>query len=248
MIDLRDKLPRAAWSIGRRYQAPGGATIHYNGPPVGGAGDPDREIAQLAVDARYHMRPPAAGGIGGDGIQYHYAVLSSGLVCQLRDETAILWHCANARGNQTHIAIHLPLGGAQNATERQWRATTDLFNQLALRYGWPSRSVILGHREWPRSDGKRQKECPGPLIFRRLTLWRGELAPSSARSFRIAVDVANVRQGPGTAFKVAGQMRAGELLIADAIVSGATVGGDTRWAHRSDGLGFVHWSCLELLP
>lgn len=240
MQDLRDKLPRATWSIGTRHGNPAGATLHYNGPPVSLFGNPTTEVAQLASDARYHMRPDL---IGGDGIQYHYAILSDGDVCQLRDETAILWHSANAVGNNTHLALHLPLGGAQQPTAAQWKATTDLFDVLISRYHWSGRSVILGHREWPRSDGKPQKSCPGPIVFRRLELWRGALDHGTTNTrYRVgrAFPTVNVRQGPGTSYKVAGQMHAGDYLSADAIVSGG------QWAHRADGLGFVAMRLLEI--
>ena len=247
--DLRDKLPRAPWSIGSRHGNPAGATIHYNGPPVGAAGNVAAEVAQLASDARYHMRPDL---IGGDGIQYHYAVLSNGDVCQLRDETAILWHSANAVGNNTHLAIHLPIGGAQAPTPVQWRATTDLFDELIGRYHWSGRSVILGHREWPRSDGKPQKSCPGPIVFRMLQLWRGQLAAqSSATNYRVAVDTALIREGPGQQYKVAlggfARLHKGDLVTADAIVQGTPPKGsqDARWAHSATQVGFVHVSVLE---
>ncbi len=249
MRDLRDKLPRAQWSIGHRSISPMGATLHYNGPPVGAFGNVAAELTQLAVDARYHMRPDL---IGGDGIQYHYAILSNGEACQLRDETAILWHAANAVGNNQHLAIHLPLGGAQQPTPAQWRSTTNLFDELIGRYGWHSRNVILGHREWPRSDGKPQKSCPGPIVFRMLQLWRGQMPPeATASSYRVAVDVALIREGPGQQYKVAlggvARLHKGDAFTADAIVLGTPPRGnqDARWAHAGTQVGFVHLSCLE---
>lgn len=255
MRDLRDKLPRAQWSIGHRSGNPTGATLHYNGPPVGAAGNIAAEVAQLASDARYHMRPDL---IGGDGIQYHYAVLSNGERCQLRDESAILWHSANAVGNNTHLAIHLPLGGAQAPTAAQWKGATDLFDELISRYGWSGRSAILGHREWPRSDGKPQKSCPGPIVFRSLQLWRGQLPMGNslemAHSYRCAVDVALIREGPGQQYKVAlggfARLHKGDSLGVDAIVTGTPPKGsqDARWAHAANSVGFVHMSVLEPAP
>lgn len=248
MRDLRDKLPRTQWSIGNRHSNPAGATLHYNGPPVGAAGNIAAEVAQLASDARYHMRPDL---IGGDGIQYHYAILSNGERCQLRDETAILWHSANARGNNTHLAIHLPLGGAQAPTAAQWHGTTELFDELISRYGWAGRQSILGHREWPRSDGKPQKSCPGPIIFRQLQLWRGQVAAAQANCYRVAVDVALIREGPGQQYKVAlggfARLHKGDAFTADAIVQGTPPKGsqDPRWAHAATQVGFVHLSVLE---
>jgi hypothetical protein len=244
--DLRDKLPRAGWSIGHRHGSPTGATLHYNGPPVSLFGNPAGELAQLAADARYHMRPDV---LGADGIQYTYAILSNGERCQLRDETAILWHSANAVGNNQHLAIHLPLGGAQRPTDAQWQAATLLFDELIGRYHWSGRSVILGHREWPSSDGKPQKSCPGPIVFRQLQLWRGALPPQTITRYRVRFPfpIVNVRQGPGVQYKVAGVMHAGDLVAADAVVMGVAppTSADLRWLHRQDGLGFVHMSLVE---
>jgi len=251
MRDLRDKLPHASWWIGHRAGNPAGATLHYNGPPVGTFGNVAAEVAQLAIDARYHMQRGVISASGADGIQYHYAVLSNGDVCQLRDETAILWHSANAVGNNQHLAVHLPLGGAQTPTAAQWRATTDLFDQLIARYHWSCRSVILGHREWPRTDGKPQKSCPGPIIFRMLQLWRGQLPAATITRYRVRFPfpIVNVRQGPGMQYKVAGVMHAGDIVEADAVVMGASppTSADLRWLHRRDGLGFVHMSLVEPL-
>ena len=256
MLDLRGSLPRAKWSIGQRDASPLGATLHYNGPPVSAFGYPGIEVAQLKADARYHMRPGGAfGDTGADGIQYHYAVLSDGTVCQLRDETAILWHCANTVGNRQHLAIHLPLGGAQRPTDAQWLCATRLFDELMARYEWHSRATILGHREWPRSDGKPQKSCPGPIVFRSLQLWRGQLSPATTVTrYRVTVDVALIREGPGQQFKVAlggtARMHRGDLLYADASVIGKPPAGSTNpnWLHRADQVGFVHSSVLEPAP
>ena len=252
MRDLRDKLPRAQWSIGHRGGNPAGATLHYNGPPVGAFGNVSAELAQLTVDARYHMQRGVISETGADGIQYTYAILSNGERCQLRDESAILWHSANAVGNNTHLAVHLPLGGAQAPTWAQWHATTDLFEELIGRYHWGGRSAILGHREWPRSDGKPQKSCPGPIVFRQLQLWRGQLLEATAtRNYRVAVDTALIREGPGQQYKVAlggfARLHKGDWFTTDAIVQGTPPKGsqDARWAHAGTQVGFVHMSCLE---
>ncbi len=242
MIDLTDKLPRASWSIGLRSGSPTGATLHYNGPPVAAFGNVAGEIRQLESDARYHMRPDV---LSADGIQYHYAVLSDGQVARLRDDRAILWHCANASGNAHHLAIHLPLGGAQRPTDAQWRATCDLFDRLVVGYNWHSRNVILGHREWPRSDGKPQKSCPGPIVFRMLQIWRGQLHEAQPSHYRVTVDTALIREGPGQQFKVAlngaARLHRGDFFTVDSITHGTPPKGSTnpRWLHLGTGVGFI---------
>ena len=67
--------------------------------------------------------------------------------------------------------------------------------------GWASRHAIKGHREWPRSDGKPQKSCPGPILTRLLEQWRGALA--GAATYRVAADVALIREGAGQQYRVA---------------------------------------------
>ena len=237
-LDLRDELARAAWSIGQRDEPPLGATLHFNGPPVAGAGTPALEVVQLQADARYHMR---ADTLGADGIQYTYAPLSDGQIAILRDDTDELWHCANRAGNATHLAIHIPIGGAQRPTAVQWQAACELFDTLIARYRWPGRHVILGHREWPRSDGKTQKPCPGPILFRMLQEWRGALP--ELRRYRVRAGVVNVRQGPGIDYKSAGKMTRDEEFLADALVADKA---GQLWAHRVDGLGFTHLSLLRV--
>lgn len=168
--DLRPILKRADWSIGNRSGVPVSATIHYNGPAVGGAGNPLREIDQLLFDAQYHIDKNWSNKEGqyqpGDGIMYHIAILSDGQVCQLRNLDAILWHCGSEVGNRTSLAIHFPIGGTQRATERQWESAKALFTSLMHTYKWSSRNSIKMHKEWKATD------CPGADLTNRLKLWR----------------------------------------------------------------------------
>ena len=245
-LDLRGTLPSRGSVIGR-YAAKTGITLHYNGPPVA---DRSRhgELAQLRVDARYHMervwgtdrngRP-----LYGKGIMYHFAVLSSGEVVALSDLDEILYHCANATGNRESIAVHLPLGGAQDASEAQWDGFGRLCEALIGDFAMAGRQVVRGHREWPRLDGIAQSACPGPLLMRRLVVWRGMLpAPVAYRV--IASSGANIRRGAGVAYPVAGTVRAGEALLIDAVMD---VGGtEARWGRLADGRGFIATRLLEV--
>lgn len=246
ILDLRKKLPRAPWRIGLRgIDETEGLTLHYNGPPVA-----DRslagELVQLQIDAQWHMRPGVLSPGGADGIQYEWAVLADGTICRLRDPRSILWHCANRHGNRVSIPIHMPLGGNQDATDAQWAAFTRLAEALIDDYGLDGRHVVKGHREWARDDGLAQSLCPGPLLAKRLRVWRdGKLS----QRFRIAVDVANIRQGPGTSYPVAlggtAKMRRGQWFIADGIVPGEVVAGNRNWAHLVTGVGFISAAIIE---
>src|SRR5438105_4643558 len=117
VIDIRDKLPRASWTIGTRA-ATTSLTWHYSGPPV----PPMRQygdglIDQLIADARWQMRPGWGGTVGGaDGLMYHLVIASDGAAYQARDLDALLWHCAHADGNAHGLALHFPLGTNQAPT------------------------------------------------------------------------------------------------------------------------------------
>lgn len=247
--DLRRDLPRRSWEIGRNAHKTT-ITLHYNGPAVANRTHA-AEIAQLIGDARYHMRPGGVGAANGaDGIQYHLAILSDGTFYQLRDLDAELWHCANAAGNSSSIAIHLPLGGTQDATAPQWQAFGVLSDALIADYRMAGRSAVRGHREWPRSDGKPQSTCPGPLLMARLIDWRQTRTSEPAcLRFRVIVDVVNIREGKGTQYPVAlhgtATLARGTVFDASEIVIGTPVAGDPRWVHRADQIGFVHMSCVE---
>lgn len=235
ILDLRGSLERTSWSIGRRNGPPTSITLHYNGPPVARR-TRDGEIAQLKFDAGFHIGPY----LNADGLQYHFAVLSDGTIAQARDLEAILWHCGHQVGNTTSIAVHLPLGGAQDATPPQWEATTRLFDALIVRFGLAGRQSVKGHQEW------KDTECPGQPLMARLRTWREQLP--QPRRFQIVHDEANVREGPGVQYRIVLVMQPGEQLDADAIVTGQAIGGNAHWAHRADGVGFVHMSLLEPLP
>jgi hypothetical protein len=123
ITDVRDRLSVVASSPAgcrRARNAPvASATLHYNGPPVGVFGRPQAELYHvIAIDTPNHQAR-----IGADSLQYHLVVLSDGSIYQTRDLTYQAWHCANQQGNETSLAVHLPLGGLQDATDAQWRST-----------------------------------------------------------------------------------------------------------------------------
>lgn len=251
-VDLRAALPRAVWEIGRQAHKRF-VTLHFNGPAVAGAGDVAAERAQLVADARWQMRPGGLGAAsGGDGLQYHFAILSDGAICQTRDLDAVLWHCANAIGNRESVAVHIPRGEGQDATDLQWSAFGRLCDRLIADFSMAGRQVVLGHREWPKYDDQGNRVpnsvCPGPILFRRLQLWRGTLP--APRVYRVIGDVVNTREGPGITYPVAlrgtAQLRRGATFVADSIATGGAVEGNPGWAHRADGIGFISLRWLEV--
>lgn len=239
IIDSRPRLHVIAERVPRpRRGPPTTTTLHYNGPRVSCAGNPAAELRRVAtIDVVDHQQR-----LNADSLQYHLVVLSNGSIHQTRDLDLPASHCGVAEGNQRSLAIHLPIGGTQDATAPQWTATTRLLDALAAAYAMPGgRRAHRLHSEW------KTTLCPGPNLSRRLTAWRAEAATAGGLS-RIRPDVAaaNVREGPGVSFPVALQGRAvmwpGDTLDWDVIVEGEAVGGDARWLHRRDGLGFVHIS------
>ena len=215
-------------------------TLHYNGPAVAGAGKPARELRHIIeLDVRDHQQR-----IGADSLMYHFVVLSDGAIYQTRDYDLIAWHCRDRIGNNHSLAVHLPIGGAQRPTRRQWDATAALFEALIEDYELDGRSAVKAHREWTDT------ECPGPVLIQRLQAWRGDAGRSSGGFFRVrrGVSAARVRTGPGRSFPVAldgkARMWPGDLLDADGVVNGEPIAGDRRWVHRRDGLGYVHGSLL----
>ena len=235
--DIQATMPRAAWSIGLRHAAPRYLTLHYNGPPVASRGNVQGELAQLQADARYQMRPGALGSAtGGDGLQYHVVVLSDGGIYQTRDLDATLWHCGHVQGNRWSLAIHLPLGGTQDATAAQWAGLTQLFDWLRQTYAIPV-TRILGHKEWGTSV------CPGPTLMRRLISWR-TAAPATALARTLTLATATpIYEGPAPTFPIAlrgaATLAVGATVPVDAIVTGPLTATDQRWLHLANGVGFI---------
>lgn len=251
MIDLRDSLPRANWSIGTTSKKTS-ITVHYNGPAIDQNRTQPGWIEHLAFIAGFHMGPY----LQADGIQYHYAVLPDGVVCQLRNETDSLWHCANGHGNEHSIAIHFPMGGDQRPSAPQWGAFIDLTDILIARHGMVGRRGIYGHRQWPYKSSAQptpdiawaagQSACPGNQICALLESFKRD----EKQTFRVCkdIDFAAVREGPARWHKIAwnGQctLEPGRSIECDELVDGERIGTNSLWAHWEAG-GFVHTSCFE---
>lgn len=254
IIDMRARLPRKAWEIGRRSTPPRYITLHYNGPAVATQRQHGNALLQQLIgDTTYQMRPGGLGSPeGGDGLQYHYVVGSDGAIWQTRDDDAVLWHCANTEGNAWSLSIHVPIGLGQTITDTHWTAVTDLFDLLMQRYAMPGRSIVRGHQEWSLNL------CPGPHLMSRLKAWRQVLPFPTFHYYRVKRGIAIVRTEPrvhtGNEAKnpVSGKaltMSAGEATGIDTTVigewAGSGLGRSNQWLHRADGLGFIHAAAME---
>jgi hypothetical protein len=195
-------------------------------------------IEQLKIDCDWQMRPGWAGvPSGADGLQYHYVVDAGGTVYQARDLDAVLWHCAHGEGNAHSIAIHLPLGGNQDATPAQWAACNALCDDLIARYRMDGREAVRGHFEWSQSA------CPGPHIKRRLRQYRSEppttwFKPPHVYEVVRTTDVQQSPDGNGIALV----LPAGTLVEIGALVPGLY----RAWI--ANGTGFVDPDNLRTHP
>jgi len=236
-IDIRAQLPRANWQIGQR-QATTSLTWHYNGPAVA----PDHQhgaglLAQLAGDSAWQMRPGWGGTkAGAPHLMYHLVVGADGRVYQTADLSEILWHCAHQDGNSHGLALHFPLGDDQQPSGAQMISAIRVSEALRARYQIPLNRT-LGHLEW-----KHATRCPGPFLMAHLIDYRSHLAPkvvptptpAGLRRFQITCpSKANVRQGPGRDYKVAGTLKSGTIVFVDMTKQGEVVGRNPTWIHMA---------------
>ena len=175
------------------------------------------------------MRPGWGGTKdGADGLMYHLVFASDGQIYQARDLDAMLWHAAHADANSRGLALHFPIGEGQQPTAPQlasaFRASDLLRAQLQIPL-----NRTLGHLEW-----KHATACPGPILMQHLMAYRAGAqvvvtptpTPAGLRRFRITCDgVANVRQGPGVGFPVAGTLKSGQVVFVDVLKD--------QWVHMA---------------
>jgi hypothetical protein len=136
-------------------------------------------------------------------------------------------------------------------TAAMFDANTRVLRYIASETGlvYVPHRTLIGHYEISPID---RSFCPGPHVDY-AAIAAAANAPAELR-FMVVVDVANIRQGPGTTFPIAGQIRRGEFLIADKVIAGQVVNNDSQWAHIGPAdptranLGFVHRSLLARVP
>jgi hypothetical protein len=236
-IDIRDRLPHANWTIGQR-SATTNLTWHWSGPAV----RPDRQtgdglIEQLIIDSNWQMRHGWGGTVNGaPHLMYHLAVDPMGTIYQTADIYEILWHCAHQDGNGRGLSLHFPLGQGQQPTSAQLFAAERATDLLRSQFSIPL-SRIFGHLEW-----KHATACPGPDLMEALTRYRAGQMPNATptptppglRQFRLTCEgKANVRQGPGTNFPIAGTLKSGTVVFVDVVKAGRPVSGNPNWIHMA---------------
>lgn len=149
-VDLRGKIPGNPQPNQGTVYKDSGVIWHWNGPKV-----VNKDLDQLAIDARYHMRPDAFGpGATPNGIQYEWAIGHDGTKYRLRNPGASLWHCGNAHHNVKSFAATFLIGEGQRITAAAKESARELTDAL-LRIQGLGRSACRGHRDVNPST------CPG---------------------------------------------------------------------------------------
>lgn len=248
ITDYRHKLKRASWSIGKRKKGDKWIyiTVHYNGPPVKGAGNPSLELAQLQVDSRWHTRAGAFGSKrGGDGLMYHGYTDCNGDNYQTRDYNDLLWHSGNTIGNGHSLAWHVPIGGDQHPTAKQLTGLFAVLEALRSEYGI-SYANIKGHKEWSKTD------CPGDPLHSALVRWRTDKLQARPPGLLWYEAMVNMRVRTAPSVKIGTKetpqamhngvpmlVTAGTVFGVDQIVKGVNYEGFDQYVHRADQLGFM---------
>lgn len=161
-------------------------TLHYSGVVYK---DRSRaaELAHIRSETREHLSRnwgDAKNPAYGDGLMYDLVVLSDGGIVKTRAKRQQLWHCGNKIGNRESWSLHVLLGPGQDLTPPQRASLFALSDALRDLSAIP-RDRVVGHNEWPRSDGQcvpettyhvhpPQSECPGPLIHAHLVAYRAD--------------------------------------------------------------------------
>lgn len=229
------KLARARWAQPHRKRTRY-ITVHYNGPPVRGAGNPAAERAQLQFDAGYHMRPDV---LKADGIQYHIGILSNGEILLLRDLRDRLWHCGNALGNAESVAIHIPIGTGQYPTQSQTQALTSTLETLRAEYGVHVTN-LRGHIEW------KQTACPGAPLSAYIAAYRDAKMHGTAYTWFRTTDNANVRFMPDVRSRIEYVIPKGTRIAVTRIVeNGVPHNGNASYVQLADNSGYIHLSIVR---
>jgi N-acetylmuramoyl-L-alanine amidase len=201
------------------------------------------------------------------GVSAHYLIAKSGTIARLVDEADMAWHAGVSfwRGrtdiNRYSIGIELEnltgmrgFVGQDPYPEPQIAALAHLVDAICLRHGIPrDRQHIVTHAEIAPRRKTDPAGFPMDTFMRRIGAC-AEPAQPTDQIYWVAVSRANVRQGPGTHFPIAGQLARGDRVVVDVVVEGERLAGDARWAHLARrpptqyDLGFVWLPLLRPDP
>lgn len=156
-------------------------------------------------------------------------------------------------------ATDIPLRGTGVLSERKTHVFQDLHARLGifevtskLRVHCRRMIVEVGAYSSPKDLRIMQQEnfadLAGQAICGALSEFFAQPEPE-LRWYRVLVEVARTREGPGTQFRDALQGEArlhrDDVFAVDEVVIGELISGNSQWAHRADQLGFVSMTLLE---
>ncbi len=167
LVDARAQLEKRAPGAGGVERGPyetipldqkRGIVIHYRGVVTGVTDG----LASYRADAIYHVgKNWSRNGetpVYGSGIMYHIGIDGQGAVYLLRDLNRVLWHCGAWPQNANTMAIQIPLGGSQRATDAQLAALDRVCDDWFAFTGADPKRELWGHQELSPTD------CPGTLM------------------------------------------------------------------------------------
>lgn len=156
-------------------------------------------------------------------------------------------------------ATDIPLRGTGVLSERKTHVFQDLRARLGifevtakLRVHCRRMIVEVGAYSSPKDlhimQQERFADQAGQAIAGALSEFFGQPEPE-LQWYRVMVEVARTREGPGTQFRDALQGEArlhrNDVFAVDAIVQGEQISGNPQWAHRADQIGFVSMTLLQ---
>lgn len=180
------------------------------------------------------------------GASAHYFVGHKGEVWQSVLDTDVAWHCGATRYKHPYCrndnSIGIEMCCRKNLSNGTWyfeeatvKATIELVKELMAKYNIPAANVI-------RHYDVTGKVCPEPYV-RDTAAWNSFKASLTANStasgylVRITANTLNVRQGPGTGYKVTTTVGKGEIYTIVQEHSG--------WGKLKSGAGWISLNYVE---
>ena len=192
----------------------------------------------FAGEARFLVNRP--------DVSAHYLEGKAGQIAEVLPPEYRAWHAGKATADYTNtrsigIECHHAIG--DNWPTMQIAALTWLVQRLMAIHDIP-RNRIATHRAVALPPGR--KVDPSDWSDAVFDEWRDGLVPQgTATTMVVTLNGVRIRQGPGIAFPIIGQLNASEIIAVDQIVEGEEVLGNRRWAHLADGRGYMTMSFLR---
>lgn len=181
------------------------------------------------------------------GASAHYFVGHKGEVWQCVEDKDVAWHCGATRYKHRYCrndnSIGIELCCRKNLSNNTWyfeeetlKAAIELTRDLMKKYNIPLQNVI-------RHYDVTGKTCPEPFV-RDSAAWatfKANLVTTSTTTpgylVRVTADILNVRMGAGTGYKIATQVKKGEVFTIVDELKG--------WGKLKSGCGWISLKYTE---